>query len=565
MLAQRATVSPLFRSTSKIQVNPGSERVLPYENLPKTTEEYYATDSYVRTLKGVLESGALAVKVFDQLDLANDPTFNTPSSPGLLLEASSAVFGTFSNLLFATQEQKDQGIRVTAIDLMENLDVELPLGTRLLEVHYTFHDPDLAAKITNSYVSELVVMDVLNRSEVASEAVSFLRQQLVAVREELEQSENRLVNYARSKGMLNIDKDQEVVLKRLRDLSEELTRVESSLIALRAQQQILENASVDSFPERLVNPKIEKLQERLSQVTQRLANLSGRFGKNWPATLQAEKEREGLAREVASVKMAAIDQAKLDYQVSLDHYAMLSDRLQQQNQFASDIDGSLIEFNMLRREMETNQSLYEGLLQRLKETNVAAALQTSHLRILEKGRAAQSAEWPKKKQTMAIAVVLGLLLGFGMAVFLDSADTTFRTPSDSERFLDVPCLAIVPSMVGLTAPLNRKHLTSGSENDPASATACNGYGGSSWEAFRVIRTSIVHSDLPGGVRTVLITSALPGEGKTTVAVNTALSLAQSGARTLLVDLNFRNAALSRLFDLADSRGLSNFLQVISIT
>ena len=557
---QLATVSPLFRATSKIQITPGSERVLPYENLPKTTEEYYATDAYIRTLKEVLESEALANRVLDGLDLTDDPTFNNPPSSGFLLEASSAVFGIFSNLLFMSQAGDDQGARAKAIKLLtENLDVELPLGTRLLEVHYSFHDADLAAKITNSYVSELVEMDVLNRNEAASKAQSFLRGQLVVLKEQLEESESRLVNYARRNGILDIDKNQEVVLNRLRDLSQELTRVESSLIALRAQQRILENASVDSFPESLVNPKIENLQERLSQVEQKLASLSGRFGKNWPSTLQAEKEREALSREVASVKMAAIEQAKLDYQVGLDHYQMLSERLQRQNQFASNVDSSLIEFNMLRREMETNQSLYEGILQRLKETNVAAALQTSHLRILEEGRSAHSPVWPHKTQFMAIAIVLGLLLGFGMAVFLESLDTTFRTPTDSERFLDVSCLAVVPAMAGLTAPLNRKRLTSGRGNDAGSPAVCNGYGSRSWEAFRLIRTSILHSDLAGPVQTVLVTSALPGEGKTTVAVNTALSLAQSGARTLLIDLNLRNAALSRLFDLPDWQGLSNFL------
>ena len=550
---QLATVSSFFRSTSKIQINPVSERVLPYENLPKSTEGYYATDAYIRTQKEVLESETLAERVVEKLDLANDATFNTPPGPGVFLESLSAAYELVKNLW------GDQAATAKAIDLLtKNLDVELPLGTRVLEVHYSFHDRDLAAKITNTYVSELVQMDVLNRYEAASAAQSFLRKQLVALKEELKKSESRLVDYARRNRILNIDQDQEIVLKRLRDLSQELTKVEASLIAVRAQQGILESASADHFPQRLVNPKIEDLEERLSEVEQRLASLSGRFGKNWPAAIQAKKEREALSQELGSVKEAAIEQAKLDYQVALDHYQMLSERLQRQNRFASDVDNSLIEFNMLRREMETNQSLYEGLLQRLKETNVAAALEASHLRILEKGRPAPSAEWPPKTQYMAIAVVLGLLLGFGMAVFLESVDNTFRTPSDSERFLDVSCLAVVPSTASLGVNLNRKRLAS--RNNADSTAVCDGEDSDrSWEAFRLIRTSILHSDRSAPVQKVLVTSTLPGEGKTTVAVNTAVSLAQSGACTLLVDLNLRNAALSRLFGLADWRGLSNFL------
>ena len=550
---QLVTVSSFFHSTSKIQINPGSERVLPYENLPKSTEGYYATDTYVRTQKEVLESEALAERVVEKLDLANDATFNTPPSSGLFLESLSAAYELVKNLW------DDQSAPAKAIDLLtKNLDVELPLGTRILEVHYSFHDRDLAAKITNTYVSELVEMDVLNRYEAASEGQSFLRKQLVALKEELKESESRLVNYARQNQILNIDQGQEIVLKRLRDLSQELTKVEASLIAIRAQQGVLESASVDHFPQSLMNPQIEEREERLSEVEQRLANLSGRFGKKWPATLQAEKEREALSRELGSEKEAAIEQAKLDYQVALDHYQILSDRLQRQNRFASDVDSSLIEFNMLRREMETNQSLYEGLLQRLKETNVAAALEASHLRILEKGRPAPSAEWPPKTQYMAIAVVLGLMLGFGMAVFLESVDDTFRTPSDSERFLDVSCLAVVPSTAGLGANLNRKRLAPRNGSD-STAVGDGEDSGRSGEAFRLIRTSILHSDLSAPTQKVLVTSALSGEGKTTVAVNTAISLAQSGSCTLLVDLNLRNAALSRLFGLADWRGLSNFL------
>ncbi|MFQ5741869.1 MAG: GumC family protein, partial [Acidobacteriota bacterium] len=556
------TTTPWYRAKVTIQIEPGRNIYLPSPALDHSVADFYTTDTYTRTQKEVLQSEILSQRVIERLKLLDNESFNRLPSRGVFLglvrQAKDLLQGEGSE-----QEEPQEHTRLSLAlkKLKEQLEVNHVLGTRLLELRFSSPDPELASLIANTYGEEFVTMDLETRGNRALRARASIEQQLGQVKTQLEEADAALADYAKKRHLLNIDEDQKVTLQRLVDLNQQLTQAETALVASEANMSLVANSSVDNFPPALINPKISQLEVTANNLQQRLASLLSKYGKNWPEAIQVSSELEAVNQQIRNEKQRALDEARQGYEVAQGRYELLSGLNRQQMRRASQLDQDLIQFRILRREVESNRELYHRLLERLKETSVATSLNSSDIRVLSPARLPEVPVWPKKTQTLLISLFLGLILAGGVALASEALNDTIKTPEQLERAAPVVCLGTIPlSKHGHTLEAGHPLALARTEGVESVVLIDEGVSHESWEAYKILRTSLVQGTNGEISKRILVTSSLPGEGTTSTAFYSAMSGARSGFRTVLIDMNFRRPNLDRFFAIPQGQpGLIDFL------
>ncbi len=566
---QTYTTTPMYTSTAQVQIDVEAPNVLPYQDIAQVQPLYYDTESYSRTQHRILGSKALASRVVTKLKLDQDKSFNASTSPGVLRELApkmtNLVFGLIPGQRRRTSAPavKDEGRSLSddnlAYRLLGGLSVEPDRGSRIVDVSYSSHDPALSQRIVNCLAQEYIELNFETRYKAAMMATEFLDKELEQLKIRVERSDEALLSYAREHGIVGEASEKEnIVLQKLASLNEELTKVQADLITKAVQFEATRGASVQNFPENLKTTPITEIETRLSRSNQELASLMARYGQDWPEVAQKQREIFELDDQLVVQKQKALVKVRSDYELAQNHYRTISMALEDQKQLANKLNQDSIQFNILKREVDSNKQLYEGLLQRLKEASVSAGLRSSNIHIVQQGDYPQGASGPRHARNVFLGLLIGLVLGIGFALAIDYFDNTVKTPDEVERYVALPSLGIIPAIDDLKGR-KRKLLPSGNGPEEALVSPYVMPGAAVWEAYRSLRTSILLSHSGNPPRKILVTSALPGEGKTTTAINTAIVLSQTGARTLLIDLDMRKPEIGRKFGLNGHQGMSIFL------
>lgn len=566
---QTYTTTPIYTATTQIQIDLETPNVLPYQDISQTPAFYYE-ETYQQTQHRILQSRILARRVVRKLGLDKDPAFGAPASPGLLKEALPKVTGFVTGLLpkpsSTTRAGRESGKTAPSEDdlaaaLAGRVTVMPDKGTRLVNVSYSCPNPELAAKVANALAGEYIELNFETRFRAATMATDFLKTELDQLKIKVERSDEALVAYAREHGIVESGErmgQDNIVVQKLAALNAEMTKVQAELISKSVQYETARNATVQSFPENLKVPAIVELEGRLSELKQRLANLSARYGPEYVELNQVKQEVFELEDQLVKEKQKALAKIRSDYELAHNHYRSISTALEEQKQLAGKLNEDSIQYHILKREVDSNKQLYEGLLQRLKEAGVSAGLKSGNIHVVETADVPRGPSAPVRSRNLALGLLLGLMLGVGLAFGIDYFDDSVQTPDDLEQNVALPSLGIIPT-IGDGAARSRKALPSGNGHDKTAVVPYAAPGAAIWEAYRSLRTSILLSHSGKPPRTILVTSALPGEGKTTTAINTATVLAQTGARTLLIDLDMRKPEVGRKFGLNGGQGMSIFL------
>jgi polysaccharide biosynthesis transport protein len=547
--------TPVYEAVGQIVVNKADSNLISFKDSMPVVDYYDPTD--LDTEVRILQSDLLALQVIRQLNLDKRPEFGGHGDQK-------------QQNLVADPLQTDSA-RVSSLlgGFKGNLHVVLIPNTRIIEIHYTSTDPQLAANVVNTLAATYVEQNFKTKFESTMQASDWLSKQLVDLQMKVETSQEKLVRYQKEHEILGNDEKQNITTEKLDEINKELTSAESD----RMGKEVIYRQTQSSDPE-VVRAAIiadaaggaggshllDGLREQQAAFKIQIAELSTQFGPSYPKVAQLNNQLKEIDRQLQLEVDKSVDHLRGQYLAALQRENMLRDSFERQKQQANKLNESAIEYSLLKRDVESNRTLYEGLLEKLKEAGVTAGLRSNNFRITNPARAPQSPVEPNIPRNLAFALVLGVISGVGLAFLLENMDNTVRTPEQAQALAALPSLGMIPlgsKSTGHGSATSRLALTSSKEAveivtqvRPQSQMA---------ESYRALRTSLLLSNLGAPPKVIMVTSARPQEGKTTTSINTAIVLAQKGVRVLLIDADLRRPSVHKTLGMGPRSGLSNVL------
>jgi capsular exopolysaccharide synthesis family protein len=539
---------PLYKAKAIIQIDKESPNILYFKDVyavERPEQDYYQTQYKI------LKSRNLAKKVIKSINLDKNLEFIGDQTTTLLM----MIKDWFKDLFSTTEKdkEKEEGIKPGLIDsFLSRLEITPDRGSRLVTVNYSTHEPELSAKIANTIARAFIDFNLESKIDATQQARDWLEKQLESLKARVEVSEERLNKYARENEIIGIDEKQNIVTQRLADLSTSLNQATAERINKEALYKEADGKDIDSIPAVINNTLIQKLTNDYTTLEVEYFQLSKLYKPEYPKMVRLKEQINKLNASIDKEKRKIINSIKSDYQAALKRENYLMTALNKQKAETLALNQRSIQYNILKRETDTNKELYNGLLQRLKETGVSSGISMSNILILDRAEVPQVPDKPKKKLNILLAVLIGLFGGTGLAFFMEYLDNTVKTHEDIERFVQLPFLGIVPL------------LPSGSKGNPRSEPIkeimkVNESNPHISEAYRNIRTSILYATPGIHPKVIVMTSTKIGEGKTTTVINIAQTLIQTGGKVLLIDGDMRRGKLHWYLNLDNSKGLSDYL------
>jgi capsular exopolysaccharide synthesis family protein len=554
-----------FTATAVVHIENDTPHVTKIDQVV-SAPSYLESVEYFQDQVSLLKSRTLMAAVIGDLGLADDPRFRA-APPGMLARATGWLAGLVVRLggtapppakATASTTAGEAGLPTAAIDrYAANLEIKPIPNSRLVQVHFTARDPDLAEAIANTHASEYIRRNLRAKFELTGEARTYLEREIERVRGEVDASEAALDRFRREHGVVAADDAQgNSVVERLQDLSRRLTGAQAQRIELEAQHRLVQERDFESLPAVLQNSLIQTLKADLSRLEARDAELSRIFLGGNPELQQVEAQvkqtRSRLQQEIART----VGGVESQYLAAKDTEDALRAELDRQQTSVLDLKAISGQYVKLDQAVQANRQLYGALLQRAGETEVVRGVQLSNVTVLDPAERPTMPSRPNAMLNVLFGLALGLVFGVTTAAVLENVDTSLKTPADVERALALPTLGVIPDFrrVGTVDLAARRRLSERRGTVPVpSGTSIAA------EVFRTLRTSILFFDPEHPPRTMLVTSSQAGEGKTATVVNLALSLAQQGARVCLVDADMRKPRCHHALGLPEGEGLSDFL------
>ncbi len=566
---------PVYRAQVLLEIQKENPDIPTIKELYELEE---VSDTYLRTQYSILGSESLARRVIDQLQLESLPEFSARRWWELWPRTKKSI----TKQIFTVgpiPERRDREISQRVLErFQDRLTIDPISRSRLVVVRFDSRDPELSARVANTLAQDYIDQNLEGRWQTTERAGDWLSQQLVGVKSKLEKSEDELQTYARRNGLVFLETDkgasENVVNQRMRELQEQLTKAQAERYEKEALYRLVQTSDAGALPGVFDNKLIQDLSERLAELKRELAQLSTTFNPDYPRAKEIQNQIDEIKASLQEERQRAADRMVNDYFATVRRENLVKQALEEQQKQVGVIAEKSVQYNILKREVDTNKQIYEGLLQQLKSAGISAGLRASNIRIVDSAEPPAKPAKPRKVLNLAVAAFLGLALGVFVALFQERLDDTLKGDDDVERLFGLPSLALIP----VVPPSNGDQLGIHRflPRDKAFDLKGNGAGKNSrscWhridrnepqhaslvEAFRSLRTSVLLSTPDRPPSSLLVTSTQPAEGKTTVACNLAISLAQLGHRVLLLDADLRFPSLHKLFGTSGSLGLVGYL------
>jgi capsular exopolysaccharide synthesis family protein len=516
--------TPLYRATAVMEIDDQVQQVVEVDGMATQPP---ADAQFQQTQYELLKSRSLANRVARTLSLE-------PAQMEALSDGEAAVPPADAN-------EGDGNVDLATTLVQQGTTIEPVRDSHLVKVHFDSPDPVLSAKIANALAEGFIQSGLERRYGASSYAKNYLEEQLRQVKARLEASERQLVRFAQEEGLVSSPEGQSLASSNLADLNEALAQAQAQRI--RAQARWGQASSGGALPADMLGESIiRELQASRAKLQAEYQEKLQVYEPGYPEMQQLKGQIDAITRQIQAEHGNIRASVRAEYTAAASQERLLQGKLDALRAQALDVDSRSIEYNILKREVDTNRQLYDGLLQRYKQVGVAGDVRANNVSIIDPARVPERPYKPNLSVNLAIGLLVGLLLGVLAAFLLEYMDETIKTPEDVEKKLRLPVLGVVPL-------LHRQSPEQAFE-EPRSAFS---------ESYRSVRTALQFSTNQGIPRTLLITSALSGEGKTTSALSLARNVAQLGKRVLLVDADLRNPSIHKLLGCSQLTGLSNVL------
>ena len=541
---------PIYTATTRLQIEPSAPNILPFQDVMATAPDQ--RNDFYQTQYGLIQSRRVAREAITSLGLDKYPDFKiSGASPK---EGDAAGAGM---------------VEARRVDLfLGMLKVSPVRNSRLVDVSFSSHDRALAARVANRVADTYIAFNTKAEYNTSERATTSLTHQIANLQDEIDAKENELQAYARDKGIFVLNEKQNIILKNLNDMSDTFARAQADRIDKEARFAALRQASPVDLPEVMDSKLIQDLTSKSAELTRRHAELSEKYKSDWPEMARLRSQIEETDARLQAERQSIYDQVlgavESAYKAARNKETYLARAIEDLKHQSQEFGLKEIQYNNLKAQVANKRGTLEALVRRQSETSSSAGLNdlvSGNVRIVDPAEVPARPSSPKILLNIFLSIVTGLGLGVGLAFFFEYLDKSVKTPEEMHEATGLPTIGLVPSLQPGGGRLriiraNDREPAAGarveliSRDDPKSKIA---------EAFREIRTALLVSQPGGPPRTILIASTQPGEGKTAISLNLAITLAQMGKRILLVDGDLRRPRLHKLLGVENVRGLSNCL------
>ena len=545
-------MQPVYVATSRIEIDRENTNILPFQG----TDDYMVDlENYIETQSKILTSETLALQTIRSGVLSGPTDFAADSS------ASDALTtGSLANM----KPPPELGA------FLGSLSVKRVANSRLLDISFESNNPLLAAQVVNAHIKNFIEQNFQSRYEATSRASTWLADQLNELKIRVQKSEDARIAYERQNQIWSLDGDkQNVATQRLADLNRQLTDAQSERMRKQSLFEYAKAGDQDSVPQIRDNPAVQDLVRKRTDVYTQYADALNQYGPNFPKVQRLQSQLKEIDAAADREKKAAMTRMESDYREARQREELLAQALEQQKAEVNQMSERMVQYSILKREAEANKALYDGLLTKLKEAGISAGLRSSNIRVVDPAMVPTYPSRPAKSRNIVLSFLVGLVGGIGLALLREYMDNTIKSPDDIETLARLPSLAVVPAFTESNGDRSRvkllKGVSSNGHDKRIELVAQHLPKSQMSEAFRALRTALLLSQADHPPQVILVTSALPREGKTTSAANLAVTLAQLGDRTLLIDADLRKPGVGRLLNLGSAKyaGLSSYLAGVS--
>jgi succinoglycan biosynthesis transport protein ExoP len=518
---------PVYQATARLLVEPNDEMTSVIKT-PGNGER--PTDDFVQTQQQLLRSRPIVTKAIQDVRLWDSVEFKAPLGDDPTEEevSRSGLVGRF----------------------LSHLSVSSVQGTHLLNVTFEASDPTLAKHAVTALMANFKIEQAASQGRDSTDVMGWINDRLSEQRKRLSSSEAALQRYIATHDAVSVEDRQNIVVQKLSELNTALTRAKTDRMSKQALYEQLQavrdnKMALDSLPIVLTNPVLQQLRSQLAELQQKELRASQELGDRHPDLIKLRSEVDLGAKRLDAELAKVTEAVKNDFEAAEAIEENLTSALDGQKHEVVNLNQKSLDYGALQRQVATDRQIYERLLTESQTRGVTAKTAEHTIRVIEPAELPLAPVGPHNTRDLLLVIAAGLLLAIGAPLTLESLDHRVKTPADIERYLRLSCLAMVPQLT--------RHR---GEKQPVMSNVASGYS----EAFRRIRAAIVAPGRRPIASRLLVTSAAPNEGKSLVALNLAIALANAGQRVLLLDADLRRPTVHRNFDLEVSPGFTNLLR-----
>ena len=525
---QTLTEVPIYRATVQILIERQTPRIL---EQPGSPQYDYSGEEYYLTQYKLLESRALAKKVVDKLNLKKQPQY-------------AAMFNFSPTDTDEMKQRAEEGLVAT---IAGGVKVTPIRGSSLVDVSFTNPDPKFATALVNGLAQCYIEQSLELRFATTQEAATWLKEKLTDARTKLEESEAKLNQYKREQNIVTIEDKESITSQKLETLNRDLIAAQTH--RMEVETRFKEVSQGRPIAQVMENPMISALRTQEAKLMAEQSELGKKFGESHPRMLQLSNELAATRSKINTEISRVAQTIKNEYNMAKAQEDNLKAALNVTKVDTQDLGDRAIQYRVLLRDVETNRALYENVLKTLKTISATENVPSTNIRIVYPATVPGAPISPRTSRNLTMGVVMGLSMGLLLAFGLETLDTTLKIPEELEKWLDVPNLAIVPHVI----------VSAGQGEEAPELFVHHGVEPLVSECYRALRTSILFSTPGHAPRILLVTSALPSEGKTVTTANLATVMAKAEPQVIMVDADLRRPSLHQLFNVPKEPGLTSFL------